>query len=573
MKIEEKIKLHSWSKDSYAYWKSYRITEKILKDFNVYPVKSIKYKLESNEILFDEKKNVFAYCITGDCRKVYQPQNKKMKFSWIGEKPKEYVFGFDQLPDEGEVVFIAAGEKDVLSLKAMGYASICFNSETSIPSSNFILSLKNRFKRVVVVYDCDETGMKQSEKLSSQFGISRLLLDPDILDGGKDVSDMVLAGNEEFFEEMKTELVPPNIEDLKFVPMLLETKEQISLLKDKHITFEGPAVTIQESPVLFLNTINVIQGKTGTHKSRFAELLVSTMLKSQFDNEQLLGLSKKKEMDVLFIDTERNLTDQLPYSIQQMLKHGGYKVSENPTCLDYTSFVNVARDDRFTALQEHISYKRRISTGHLLIILDVVSDFVSDFNSVENSMNLTDLLNNWVNKFDVTFICIIHENPGDTDKARGHLGTELSNKSSTVIQVGFEKGKNKRPTNILSVKCLKNRKAAKFKDVFTYYDDSTKKLEIASEEMLKVEGIIVGPKAPVGEIIPILVNKLDEELPSKILIPMLQKKFSCSDKLIKERLNHIMEDELPITNDLRNPLYLYNRKDGNQVIYYLSQKE
>jgi hypothetical protein len=573
MKIKEKIKLHSWSRDSFAFWERYGITENILKEYNVHSVKSIKYKPEANEISFDSSQNVFAYWVSNECFKVYQPESRKMKFSWLGLKPKEYVFGFDQLPDEGEVIFIAAGEKDVLSLKAMGYASICFNSETYIPSAEFILSLKKRFKRVVIVYDSDETGMKQSEKLSSQFGVLRVLLDPDILDGGKDISDMVLAGNAEFFEEMKTELVPPNIDDLLFVPMLLETKERISLLKDQHIKFEGPAVTIQESPVLFLNTINIIQGKTGTHKSRFAELLVSTILKSQFDSEQLLGLCKKKEMDVLFIDTERNLTDQFPYSIQQMLKHGGYEVSENPTCLDYTSFVNVAREDRFKALQEHISYKRRISTGHLLIVLDVVSDFVSDFNSVENSMNLTDLLNNWVNKFDVTFICIIHENPGDTEKARGHLGTELSNKSSTVIQIGFEKGKNKRPTNILSIKCLKNRKAAKFKDVFTYYDDSTKRLEIASEEMLKVEGVIIGPKAPVGEMIPILGNKLVGEIPSKILIPMLQKEFSCSDKLIKERLNHIMEGGLPITNDLRNPLYLYNRKDGNQVIYYLSQKE
>ena len=573
MKIEEKIKLHSWSRDSFAYWQSYGITENILKEFNVHPVKSIKYNQESNEIQFDEKQNVFAYCITNDCRKVYQPKNKKMKFSWLGEKPLEYVFGFNQLPEKGDAVFIAAGEKDVLSLKGMGHSAITFNSETYIQSNKFILSLKKRFKKVLVVYDSDETGMKQSEKLSSEFGIPRILLDPDILEGGKDVSDMVLAGNSEFFEEMKTEYVPPNIDSLKFVPILLETKDQISLLKNKQIKFEGPAITIQESPVLFLNTINLIQGKTGTHKSRFSELLVSTVLKSQYDKEQLLGLSKKKEMDVLYIDTERNLSDQFPYSIQQMLKHGGYDISDNPTSLDYTSFVNVAREDRFPALQEHISYKRKLATGHLLIVLDVVSDFVSDFNSVENSMNLTDLLNNWVNKYDVTFICVIHENPGDTDKARGHLGTELSNKSSTVIQIGFEKGKNKRLTNILNIKCLKNRKAAKFKDVFTYFDNSTNRLEIASDEMLKSEGIVIGLKAPIGEIIPILKIHLTDDTPSKTLVQILQKEFSCSDKLIKERLNHSIEEELPITNDLRNPIYLYNRKEGNQVIYFLTQKE
>lgn len=568
MKIEEKIKLHDWREDSYAFWQRYGITENILEEYKVHSVKSLKYKPNKKEITFDSHQNVFAYWVSDQCYKVYQPENPKMKFSWLGEKPEEYVFGFKQLPNSGEAVFIAAGEKDVLSLKALGHFSICFNSETYIPSEEFILGLKKRFKNVIVIYDCDETGMKQSEKLSSEFGIPRVILNPEILNGGKDLSDMVLAGNAESFEDIKIEFVPPNIDDLDYVPKLLEIKKEVSLSKNKPINFQGPAMTIQESPFLFFNTINIIQGKTGAHKSRFAELMVSTVLKSQF-SEQIIGLCKKKEMNVLYIDTERNLSEQFPYSIQQMLKMGGYNISDNPPKLDYTSFVNISRKERFAALKEYIAYKRKISEEHLLIILDVVSDFISDFNSVENSMNLTDLLNDWVNKFDVTFVCVIHENPGDGDKARGHLGTELSNKSSTVIQVGFEKGKNKRQTNILSIKCLKNRKSARFEDVFTYYDNESQRLEIASDEMLRSADIIVGKKAPIEEIIPILELRLKNELYSKQLIPILLKEFNCSDKLIKERLNEIIQQEIPIINDLKNPSYLNNRKEGNQIIYFL----
>ena len=49
-----------------------------------------------------------------------------------------------------------------------------------------------------------------------------------------------------------------------------------------------------------------------------------------------------------------------------------------------------------------------------------------------------DLPNSTINTYDITFLCIIHENPYQ-EKARGHLGTELINKSSTALSINIEK--------------------------------------------------------------------------------------------------------------------------------------
>ena len=58
------------------------------------------------------------------------------------------------------------------------------------------------------------------------------------------------------------------------------------------------------------------------------------------------------------------------------------------------------------------------------MVVDVTTDCIRDFNRSDDSLELIDLMNEAINTYDVTFLYLIHENPG-ASKARGHLGTEL----------------------------------------------------------------------------------------------------------------------------------------------------
>ena len=67
------------------------------------------------------------------------------------------------------MVIITGGEKDVLSLAAHGFNAISFNSETANISEEVMRELAGRFKKILFLYDMDETGKKESAMKVKQF--------------------------------------------------------------------------------------------------------------------------------------------------------------------------------------------------------------------------------------------------------------------------------------------------------------------------------------------------------------------------------------------------------------------
>lgn len=85
------------------------------------------------------------------------------------------------------------------------------------------------------------------------------------------------------------------------------------------------------------------------------------------------------------------------------------------------------------------------------VIIDGIRDLIKDFNSLDESTKIGDKLLKWTKEKNIHISVVLHENPskdGSNNKARGHLGTELTNKAETVIR--FEKNKeNKKQTIIM----------------------------------------------------------------------------------------------------------------------------
>lgn len=95
--------------------------------------------------------------------KIYRLKSK-LRFLYGGEKVTDYVFGFQQLPSKGDIIFITGGEKDVLSLSAHGFNAICFNSETAELPENIIEGLQLRFRHIIILYDSDGTGIREAKR-------------------------------------------------------------------------------------------------------------------------------------------------------------------------------------------------------------------------------------------------------------------------------------------------------------------------------------------------------------------------------------------------------------------------
>ena len=202
--ISFEYKSKSYTHNEKDYWKKYGINMEILEQYNVYSLDSIKFtrKDGSSFANFSSKAiPMFAY-LFGQAKvqglKIYRPTAKN-RFLYAGRLPKPYIFGWEQLPKNGEVVTITGGEKDVLSLAAHGFNAIAFNSETAKIPEAIMTELQGRFAKILFLYDMDETGKKESqnrvEEYKDKYNVGRVELPLTGTKKEKDISDFFAQGN------------------------------------------------------------------------------------------------------------------------------------------------------------------------------------------------------------------------------------------------------------------------------------------------------------------------------------------------------------------------------------------
>jgi hypothetical protein len=375
--------------------------------------------------------------------------------------------------------------------------------------------------------------------------------------------------------------IPKPAEPSGFLAELLRISDQIRASTESTIVFPPALLWQDDEPIIWSRTVALFQGQTGSHKSRTAEHFGSAILKEGPNGRQgdSLGISFRPvegtEYRLLYVDTERNLSDQLPFAMQSLKQRAGYGFKDHPEELFYTSLVNIPRKERFAKLVEFLAYHRSRFSGHLIVILDVLSDCVSDFNDVEASLELMDLLNVAVNEQDATFLAVLHENPGTgTAKARGHLGTEASNKASTILQVSFVKEKDVAP-GLIQLHYLKRRYAAGGYKFFATYDQEAKSLVRASPELAEA-GEKPSQSGPKRKASPEKVSKhlaellAGRSLPAGTLEQELAARLSISTRTAKEYAEEwLVPGAGYIKDSTGRPHSLSKAPEGRTMLYSL----
>jgi hypothetical protein len=336
-----------------------------------------------------------------------------------------------------------------------------------------------------------------------------------------------------------------NINKSNNLEKILRSKEILRENSSKAISFSRAIISSFDLGAIFPSTINVIQGKKGVHKSRLTETLCCTLL-SRTLGANMLGFKRDftKTYAVLYVDTERNIKEQFPYAIQKIKEKSGYEIQEQPPNFDYISLIDVPRKERFDTLEEYLELTReKYKNSQLFIVMDVITDCIENFNDPKESMKLVDLLNETINNYDVTFLCVIHENPSSGDKARGHLGTEIINKASQVMQIGFEKDSKNNDTELIRLKFLHCRSTRRLDSIYLKYSDEEKGLVIASGEEVNEIKHQKQEKASIPEIQSFITSNysIDDIISKKDLITQLTESFECSVRTIEERLKELLE--------------------------------
>lgn len=201
-------RVREWQSYDIDYWQSYGISLQWLKYAEVYP---ISHKI----IIKDDKKYTFgadkyAYCFVERKEgkvtlKVYQPFNTK-GFKWSNKHDRSVISLWTKVPEKGKRICICSSLKDALCLWAnTGIPAISVQGEGYSMSETAVNELKKRFERIYVLFDNDEPGLKDGEKLSHETGFINVVLPS--FKGGKDISDYYKIKGKEAFVELIHHLI------------------------------------------------------------------------------------------------------------------------------------------------------------------------------------------------------------------------------------------------------------------------------------------------------------------------------------------------------------------------------
>lgn len=427
------VKTKPFSQLELDFWNQYGITQEILRKYKVVSIR--EFQSENNQgkpykIFFSEKEPIFAYQGKRFI-KLYRPFSN-VRFQYAGDTADKYCFGLEQLPIKGDTLFITGGEKDVLSLVRKGFHAVCFNSETSNIPKSVIQKLSYRFKHIVLLYDCDKTGMESSlkhQQALSQFGIKRLVLPLCGSKEEKDISDYFKLGNTKAdFQKLF----------IQFLDSLYT--ETMAVLKSCEIDYRKPPksaemiISINRVPIGTQGNLFCITGGEGTGKSNYICSLVAGTLNTNNEDIDTLGTYIKpndKNQAVLLYDTEQS-EPQLYKNTLNSLKR--VEKEEFPNSFRAYCLTGMSRKERLQAIIQSMDKFYYEFGGIHLVIIDGIADLVHSANDEAESVKIVDELYRLAGIYQTCIVCVLHFIPSGL-KLRGHLGSELQRKSAGILSI------------------------------------------------------------------------------------------------------------------------------------------
>jgi DNA primase len=161
--------IKEFSEDELNWWKSFGITKKLLKKYNVY---SIKHVFLNGNLSFtsSSKTPIYGYYFGKDKNgielwKIYFPFNKDHGIRFLNNLSQKKLQGYKQLDKSADILVITKSLKDCISLRLFGINAVAPSSESTFCTNEQIEEFKQRFKHILVIYDNDRPGKYNMAKI------------------------------------------------------------------------------------------------------------------------------------------------------------------------------------------------------------------------------------------------------------------------------------------------------------------------------------------------------------------------------------------------------------------------
>jgi RecA-family ATPase len=171
--------------------------------------------------------------------------------------------------------------------------------------------------------------------------------------------------------------------------------------------------------VMTKGNISALVGRAKGRKSYFIKLLIASM--KGYRDDQFMSSVKGK---VVLFDTE-----QAKYHIWKATKQIEQMLGRWPVDLEVFGLRPDTTVDRMNLIESYI-YQQEPE----IVFIDGIRDLVTDINDATQATEIVGKLMRWSYEKDCHICCVLHQNKAD-ENARGHIGTELVNKSETVISI------------------------------------------------------------------------------------------------------------------------------------------
>ena len=248
-------------------------------------------------------------------------------------------------------------------------------------------------------------------------------------------------------------------------------EELVALDKPIEATVEGVAFEcdrirasdkIEKEPAVLLidgiakltkGNISAVEGIAKSKKTFGLTLMMSCIARGESVVPKFLPVGSGK---LAWIDTEQSKSDA-----HKVVKRIEYMAGGDEGLL-FFGMKQYAAKERLSKTEAMLEkYGSEID----VLVIDGIRDFVRDFNNPIESSDMVALLMKWTVDFDMHICVVLHANKSDGNM-RGHLGTELENKSETVFKIA--KMDNMKDTSEVSEKFGRGKNIEPF--MFTIND-------------------------------------------------------------------------------------------------------
>lgn len=220
---------------------------------------------------------------------------------------------------------------------------------------------------------------------------------------------------------------------------------------------QTPCIWVQEpdfnSTVASFGNISTIVGKPKAGKTFVVTAIAAALLKNE-TYLKFTGSLPEEKNKVLFIDTEQSKRDCKKVSQRLSLMTG--TPEKHPKNLIYVRLRGYEPQTILQVVEYAINTIDDIGT----VLIDGIKDLVYSINDEREATMISSKLLSWSETKGIHIITVIHQNKGADNNTRGHIGTELENKSETVISV--EKDQKDKGLIIVNAKLMRNKEFESF---------------------------------------------------------------------------------------------------------------